>query len=238
MRRRIILISLLMIFAMQGIVFAEGGGLPASASSSGKAMIVIGADPYNFDSTETIDGTIMIEVNDKGDMQSPLQNIDEVSVSAKFSAHNSDYEISIDEPMLSHGRLPTWFGVGYNQKMHGKTNIGTNRLPEVEADVIIWGWSKIFKDGQQIHTKVPANIKVMRKGPLSGITLMIGTEEKTLSDIPDGYLHIRWPNLDKLTLPKQQRKMWERLGWGALIFLNIWFGWLALREHTLDKTSN
>lgn len=237
MMRRMILILLLVVFAAQGAVFAESGGSPASASASGKGLIVVGPDPYNFESTDSIDGTITIEVNDKGDRQSPLQNIDEVSVDAKFSAPDSDYEISITEPMLSHGRQPTWFGVGYNQKMHGKTNIGTNRLPEVEADVVIWGWAKIFKDGEQIHERVPANIKVMKKGPLSGITMMIGTQEQLLSDIPNGYLHVRWPNLDKLTLPKQQTKLRERLGWGGLIFLNLWFGWLAIREQTLDRTS-
>ncbi len=233
MIRRIIPILFLMILATQGVIFAKSTGLPASASASGEGMIVTGSDPYNMDSTEPIEGTILIDVVDVGDRQSPLQNIDKVSVDARFSTSDSDYEISITEPMLGHGRQPTWFGVGYNQKMHGKTNIGTDRLPEVEPDIVVWGWARILKNGKEIHPKAPANIKVMRKGPLNGITLAIETDEKLLSDTPDGYLHVRWPGLDKLTLPKQQRKMQSRLGWGGLIFLNIWFGWLAMREESL-----
>lgn len=234
---RILLTSCLMMFALQGVTFAEGGGLPASAEASGEGIIVTGPNPYNFESKQPINGTISINVNNLGDRGSPLQNIDEVMVKAKFSTSDSDYEVSITEPMINHinGKDPTWFGVGYNQKMHGNTKTGTNKLPEMEPDIAIWGWAEVSKNGKLIHTRVPAHVKVMKETSLKGISLEIGTQEQNLFNTPDAYLHVRWFDVDQLALPDQKQRMREWLGLGGLILLNLWFGWLAVRELPLSR---
>lgn len=184
---RIVLTLLLMMFAVQGVGFAESSGSPASAGTSGEGIIVTGSNPYNFESKKPINGMISINVNNLGDRGSPLQNIDEVTVKAKFSTSDSDYEVSITEPMINHinGRDPTWFGVSYNPKMHGNTKTGTNKLPEIEPDIAIWRWAEVSKNGKLIHTRVPVHVKVMKETPLKGISLEISTQEQTLFNTPD-----------------------------------------------------
>ncbi|KAB7709062.1 hypothetical protein F9802_02750 [Bacillus aerolatus] len=155
-------------------------------------MIVTGPDPYNFEKTKPINGTISIKVNDKGDRGSSLQNIDELTVEAKFSTDKSGYEVIITEPMVNHinGRDPTWFGVVYNQPMHGDTKTGTSHLPEMEPDIALWGWADVYKDGKLIESRAPAHVKVMEKMPLKGVTMQVGVENQSLSNTTDGYLHI------------------------------------------------
>lgn len=240
--RRVSLLLLLIILTTQSLAAAEGSGLPASANTSGKGVIVTGPDPYNFEKTKPINGMISIRVNNKGDRGSPLQNIDEILVKAKFSTDASEYEETITEPMVNqiNGRDPTWFGVVYNQKMHGDPKTGTSNLPEMEPDIALWGWAEVYKDGKLIQTRVPAHVKVMGKAPLKGVTLQVGVEGQTLPNTADGYIHIQWPEVDQLVMPKKQQKTREWLGWSGLILINLWFGWLAVKEplvETLEDTS-
>ncbi len=228
MTYRILIFLFVALFSLQGIAFAHGS--PAQARASGDGFIIIGSDPYNFDNNIPIKGAISINVTDHGDRQSPLQNIDNIMVETKFSTGDDDYDIRMSEPMLGNRKQPTWFGVGYDKKMHGKTNTGTRKLPLMEPDIAIWGWAEISKNGQLIHGKVPAHIKVKQEDPLKGITLMVGSVEQPLTELPDGYLHVRWPSLDHLALPDKQNKIKYWSGSVALVLLNLFFGWLAFGE--------
>lgn len=237
MRLRIMLVLFIVMLCAHGSVATASSGLPASADASGTGVMITGPNPYNFNKTKPINGNISIRVNNKGDRGSSLQNIDELKVEAEFSTDESVYTIRITEPMVNHvnGMDPTWFGVVYNQKMHGDTKTGTSKLPEMEPDIALWGWAEVFKDGKLIESRVPAHVKVMQTRPLKGITLQIGLEGQTLPNTPDGYLHIHWPNIDNLVLPKKQEKTREWIGWSGLILLNFWFGWLAIREPSLEN---
>ncbi|NQS76781.1 MAG: hypothetical protein HQP61_10185 [Peptococcaceae bacterium] len=233
---RLVIALLLITFAVPNTAFAEGS--PAEASATGAGIMVVGPDPYNFESNEPINGTITIKVKDKGDRQSPLQNIDEVDVKAQFSAPDGDYDITIKEPLLGHEKQPTWFGVGLDKKMHGNTNTGTRKLPKMEPDITVWGWAEILKNGEIIHRKVPAQVKVKKDEPLKGVTLEIETEKKSLADTPDGYLEIRWDELDQLALPVKQERTKQIIAFAGLIFLNVWFGWLASQEPQKHTSAN
>jgi hypothetical protein len=235
--RRISLILLLFMISTQGLAAADSGGSPASANASGEGVMVTGSDPYNFESTKPMNGTISIRVNNKGDRGSPLQNIDDLTVKAEFLIEKINYKVIISEPMINHinGRDPTWFGVVYNQPMHGDTKIGTSSLPKMEPAIALWGWAEVYKNGELIQSRVPAHVKVMEKMPLKGVTLQVGVEGQPLANTPDGYLHIHWPDVDQLVLPVKQQKMREGLGWGGLLLLNFWFGWLAIKEPVLEN---
>jgi len=235
--RRISLILLIFMLPAQGFAVADNEGSLASVDASGEGVIVTGSDPYNFENTKPINGAISIRVNNKGDRGSPLQNIDDLAVNAEFSIEKTNYKVIISEPMINHinGKDPTWFGVVYNQPMHGDTKIGTTKLPQMEPDIALWGWADVYKNGELIQSRVPANVKVMEKMPLKGVILEVGIEGQPLANTPDGYLHIHWPDIDQLVLPVKQQKIREGLGWGALIFLNFWFGWLAVKEPTLKN---
>ena len=64
---------------------------------------------------------------------------------------------------------------------------------------------------------------VTEKGPLKGVMLEVDTEEKTLPDVPDGYLHFMWPAVDSLVLPKDHLRGREIAGWVGLIGLLVLF---------------
>jgi hypothetical protein len=237
MRQRLSYILFIVMLCVPGSVAAGNSESTASANASGEGVIVTGPNPYNFESTKPINGTISIIVNNTGDRGSPLQNVDEVTVEAKFSTAESDYEVRITEPMINHinGKDPTWFGVVYKQKMHGDTKTVTSKLPEMEPDIALWGWAEVYKNGELIGKRVPSHVKAMRTFPLKGVTLQVGVEGQPLPNTPDGYLHIHWPQIDHLVLPEKQKKTREWIGWGGLILLNLWFGWLAVREPLLEN---
>lgn len=100
----------------------------------------------------------------------------------------------------------------------------------MEPDISLRGWAEVYMNGEMIESRVPAHVKVKSNKPLKGIALEIGTQGQTLSNTANGYLHIRWYDIDHLALPKNQQKTREWLGWSGLLFLNLLFGWLAIRE--------
>lgn len=236
--RLIISLSLICFMSFPNPIFASSpAGEKASSTASGDGVMVIGKDPYDFEHTAPINGTITINVNNKGDRGSPLQNIDEVEVKAEFTTETGNYQVVIQEPMLSdpQGRNPTWFGVGYEKPMHGNTNTGTRKLPEVVPAIAIWGWADVYKDGELLKSRAPAHVKVMDTSRLSGIVLEVETDGASIPGTPNGYLNIHWPNTEKLVLPMENKKSRELAGWGLLIALNLWFGFLAIREKQIKK---
>jgi len=174
--RLIISLSLICLIGFPNPISAStSDGEKASSTAFGDGVMVIGEDPYDFEHTIPINGTITINVNNKGDRGSPLQNIDEVDVEAKFTTETGNYQVVIQNPMLGdlEGRNPTWFGVGYEKRMHGNTNTRTKKLPEVEPAIAIWGWADVYKDGELLISRAPAHVKVIDESNLSGITLEV-----------------------------------------------------------------
>jgi hypothetical protein len=208
-------------------------GLAGSASSNGDAMMVVGANPYDLRSTQAARGSIDVRVVDAGNRWSQLQNVDGVNVNAEFTSGPDSYRVVVAKAMPRHplGKYTTWFGVVYNAEMHGKTGIGTTTLPKVTPEIALWGWAKVWRNGQLISAMAPAHVMVMSHDPLKGIALDIATEDKSLLGSPDGYLHVMWPTVGSLTLPEAGQRQHEIAGWAALLAVAAGFWWLANREH-------
>ncbi|MFC4403376.1 hypothetical protein [Gracilibacillus xinjiangensis] len=234
MTRILILFVLLLILPASHIeATVTKEGLPASAKASGTGNIVTGPDPYNLDLSNPMQGEISIRTLNHGDRWSALMNKDEMLIESSISTSDGDYHIIIQEPMLHHpnGVDPTWSGVVYsNQPMHGDTDTGIAELPKVEPAIAVWGWADVYKDGKLVQTNVPSHVMVVEKGDWKGITLAIHTEDKRLTSNTDGYILANWPEIEQLYLPKEQKQKREWIGWGALLFLTVWFGWLAISE--------
>jgi hypothetical protein len=47
--------------------------------------------------------------------------------------------------------------------------------------------------------------------------LEIDTEDKALIAEPDGYITVMWHKIDSLSLPTEQLRMRQTIGWAALI---------------------
>ncbi len=194
-------------------------GIPANVSTKGDGKMIIGNEPYNLDSSIPMNGTINIEVENVGDRWSPLMNQDIVNIVAEFNSGGTQYKITIDKPMVRHplGKYTTWFGVTYHQRMHGNTGIGTNKLPDMVADVAVWGYARVEKNNQLIAKMAPAHVMVMKEGTIKGITLEVDAEDKNLIGVDNGYINVIWPNIDSFNL--DSRIMSTRKLLGYVIFL-------------------
>ncbi len=201
----------------------------ASGQTSGEGIMFTGKDPYDLTHTSLINGSLSFNIIDNGDRGSPLQNIDEVHVEAIFQGELGEYQIIIKEPMISDpgGKYPTWFGVGYDKKMHGKTNTRTNKLPKMEPNVAIYGWSDLYLNGTLIKTKAHTQVTISTKPTFTGVILEVETEKKSIPNVTSGYLHVQWPKVDELNLLKNRKKIHRWAGASFLIGLNAWFGYLS-----------
>lgn len=184
--------SIILFFLVGSIFFSTpevmnaDGGEQAKGRTSGEGIMFIGEDPYDSNQTTPISGTIAFDVINNGDRGSSLQNIDEVKVDASFTSDFGEYQIIMKEPMLSDpdGKYPTWFGVGYDKKMHGNTNTRTNKLPKMEPNVAIYGWSQIYLNGDLIQNRIPTQIVASRNSYFNGVILEIGTEHMSIPHTP------------------------------------------------------
>lgn len=211
---------------------AKPQGLHASATASGAAHRVTGSNPVDVRSTQPATGSIAIKVVEGGNRWSPVQARDWIELVADFTAVDGRYRVVVDKAMPNHplGKYTTWNGVALNHEMHGETGIGTPRLPLMKPDISLYGWGKVWRDGQLLAAMAPVHAMVSGSGPMQGVMLEVDSEDKLLPDVADGYLTVHWPALSSLTMPTKTLRMVEMLGWAGLIGLTLLFGWLSWSE--------
>lgn len=210
-------------------VMPDEEGLAASASSSGEAMMVVGENPVDMDSTIPAEGTITLETVDNGNRWSHLQNIDEMDVTAEFTADGNSYQVTINQAQPRHplGWYTTWFGVVYEAEMHGDTGIGTSKLPKVTPEIALWGWAEVSLNDEVIDRMASAHVMVMTDDPLRGVMLEVATEDKSLLALPDGYINVVWPEVGALEQPKAYERNRQWFGWLVMLGIIGLFGWLS-----------
>lgn len=215
---------------------AKPEGLHASASASGPAMRVTGPNPVAMGNTVPAEGGISVRVVEGGNRWSHIQNTDSVDVKAEFTGPDGAYRVEVDRAMPRHplGKYTTWNGVAFDHEMHGETGIGTAALPRMRPNISIYGWGRVWRDGRLLASMVPTHVMVSTEGPVQGVMLEVDTEEKTLRDVPDGYITVMWPSVDSLEMPKEGKRLRMILGWIGLIGLAALFWWLARRAGRRD----
>ena len=212
--------------------------MPASARASGDGVRVVGPNPVDMKSAQPARGSITIRVVEGGNRWSHVQARDHVELVADFAAADGRYRVEVDRAMPRHplGKYTTWNGVALNHDMHGETGIGTARLPLMKPEISLYGWGRVSRDGQLIAAMAPVHAMVSTKDPMAGVMLEVDTEDKTLRDVPDGYLTVHWPQLASLRMPDKTLRNVQILGWIGLIGLTLLFGWLARREERRPLT--
>lgn len=208
---------------------AKTMGLPANASAQGEAMQVFGANPYDPHHSVRASGEITIRVTEGGNRWSHVQNTDDVMLVAVFSGPSGDYRVVVDRamPRHPHGLYTTWNGVVFDHPMHGDTGIGTAKLPLMRPDISLYGWGKVWRNGQLLSSMAPVHAMVTTKGPMRGIMLEVATENRDLQGTPDGYLTVMWLRIAALSMPRDVVQQREIIGWIALIGLTALFLALA-----------
>jgi hypothetical protein len=205
--------------------------MPASASAEGKAMAVVGPEPYDMNSTREANGKVSIRTIDVGNRWSPLQNIDSVEIQCDIKIGDNNYSVTANTPMPRHphSAYTTWFGVAYDEEMHGNTGIGTSKIPKVKPEIAAWAWGTISKNGEVISKMAPVHVMVMTKNPMEGITLEVSAEDQALLGAPGGYLNIRWPQITSLQTAQKEKMSREIIAWIILLLVVAWFCMIARR---------
>ena len=226
------LLALALVLASCGGAARDEGGLHASASASGQAMMVAGDRPYDVTRAQPADGRIDIETTDGGNRWSHLQNKDVVKVTAEFTQGSDRFRVVIDKPMPRHphGAYTTWSGVVYEAAQHGRTGIGTSELPRMQPEISAWGYAEVSLNGRVVAKGAPAHVMVTDAGEMRGVTLDVAGEDRSLVGVRDGYLVVHWPTIGALAMPEAEERNREYLGWAVLLALVLLFGWLAANE--------
>ena len=189
----------------------DAPGLEVTASASGEALATTGTDPYALSGAAPTSGRIDIRAVDAGGRWSALQSKDTMELTADFThpRDEASYRVAVTTPMRQEpeGRYTTWFGVGLGDAHHGDTGIDTPALPRVAAELSLWGYAEVYRNGLLIAGGKPAHAMVVQKeqGSLPGqVFLSVATEHKDLVGVPDGYLNVIWREVTALSTPTTQ----------------------------------
>jgi hypothetical protein len=189
----------------------DAPGLEVTANASGEALVATGVDPYALSGAAPTSGRIDVRAIDAGGRWSALQSKDTMDVTAELT-HPRDgatYRVTMTTPMRQEpeGRYTTWFGVGLGDAHHGDTGIDTPALPRVAAELSLWGFADVYRNGQLIAGGKPTHVMAVQKeqGNLPGqVYLSVATEHKDLVSAPDGYLNVIWREVAELSTPATQ----------------------------------
>ena len=189
----------------------DAPGLEVGATASGEALVARGPDPYALGQAAPTSARIEARAVETGDRWSPLQSKDTMEVTAEFRdpRDGAAYRVAMNTPMRQEpqGRYTTWFGVSLGHAHHGDTGIDTPALPRVASELALWGYADVYRDGQLVAGGKPAHVMVVKKeqGSLPGqVFLSVGTEEKDLVGVPDGYINVVWRKVDGLSTASTQ----------------------------------
>jgi len=101
-----------------------------------------------------VQGKISIEVDDRSPLDAP-DSLDKASLTASFTGPEGINEYRVElEKVIPVGPDHQFFGgVGTDVYMHGSTGIGEPLMPAVWSYVTLWGYGKIYMNGELVGDK-------------------------------------------------------------------------------------
>jgi hypothetical protein len=173
-------------------------GASATLSASGDVQVETGE--YYGDRFEAGSGEVSVTAVDMGGRVTPLPPHDKLTLIATVTSGGSDFEVSVEEAMVSHplGEHTTWWGVGLNVEHHGESGIGTDKLPPIKSELAAFGLGEVSVDGQPIATGVPVHVMTAESGFPDGarLELDVGMEGADVPGLPAGHLRVLWPEYE------------------------------------------
>ena len=166
------------------------GGTDVRVRAAGPAQIETGA--WFSGSLDGAQGSLSLEGVDQGDRVTSLPPHDQLAIRATVAASGTTYGVRVSRPMVDDplGRFTTWWGVGVDVWHHGRTGIGTDRIPAMRSEVAVFGIGDVSADGKPVATGVPVHVMTTSEGA----ELDVGDPElELLPGLPDGHLRVLWP---------------------------------------------
>jgi len=168
----------------------------ANVKSSGQTLVEKG-DFYS-NQFQQGSGQISIYARDAGGGRvSPLPPRDELMIDAKVQSGGHTFDIMAMDPMVDDplGQFTTWWGVSFNAHHHGRSGIGTSKLPNINSKLAVFGMGDVKMDGQLVAGGVSIHAMTASKGLPNGqhLELDVGDPRMTpLPFIPSGHLRVLW----------------------------------------------
>src|SRR5690606_14281720 len=122
------------------------------------------------------------------------------NIKARISSGGSDDTIFVIEalrPMVNDplGRFTTFAGVGYNKWHHGRSGIGTKKLPPIKSDIVVYALGEISVNGKMIASGVPVHVMNSTKEG-ARLELHVGDPEIPVPGIKNGHLRVVWSDYE------------------------------------------
>ena len=190
----------------------------ATVASTGAGSLERGA-PYEGQLVGT-DATLTLTVEDRNTHRTPLPPHDRVDIKATIPGTNPRgtlYLVEATTPMVTdpQGRFTTWSGVGFNVWHHGRSGIGTSRLPPMKSEVAAFALGNISVDGQPIATGVPVHAMTSsREG--ARLELNVWDPSFAIPGIPGGHLRVVWASYDG---GHARYRDYARYAWGSTVLI-------------------
>ena len=170
----------------------------ANIKSSGQTIVETGS----FYSNQFQPGTGQISVYARdtgGGKVSPLPPHDELNIMSTIKSGGHTFDIMAMDPMVDDplGQFTTWWGVNFNAHHHGRSGIGTDKLPNITSPLAAFGMGDVKMDGQLVAAGVSIHVMTAQKGLPHDkqLELDVGDSRMTpLPFIPSGHLRVLWNN--------------------------------------------
>jgi hypothetical protein len=170
----------------------------ANIKSNGPTLVETGA--FYSNQFQPGSGQISIYARDTGGGKvSPLPPHDELNITSTIKTGGHTFEIMAMDPMVDDplGQFTTWWGVNFNAHHHGRSGIGTNKLPNIKSRLAAFGMGDVKMDGQLVAAGVSIHVMTAPKGLPQNkhLELDVGDSRMTpLPFIPSGHLQVLWNN--------------------------------------------
>ncbi|HXG75602.1 MAG TPA: hypothetical protein VNJ53_03440 [Gaiellaceae bacterium] len=185
-------VAALLVPLLVAAALVSGDGTDVRLSASGPAQVGVG--PLFGGTMEPGEGTFSFTGEDAGARVSPLPPHDQIRLRATVSGPRGAFAVDADQPLVDDplGRHGTWWGIGLDVWHHGRSGIGSDKVPPTHSDVAFFALGSVRGDGRELASGVP--IHAMTSD--DGLDLVVGDPDIPVPGLPDGHLHARWPTYE------------------------------------------
>jgi hypothetical protein len=213
------MVGALVVPLVAGLPATDPGGDDAELSASGSAEIERG--PWYSGDFASGQAELRLRAEDRGARVTPLEPHDELTIAATIvHPDGKSYEIAVDRPLVDDplGRHGTWSGVGLDVWHHGKSGIGTVKLPAVRSEVAVFGAGEVRAGGELLASGIPVHVMTAEDELPGRLELNVGDEQTPVVGLPGTHLRVVWDDYSggAETTPK-----WTRYAVGSAVLVAV-----------------
>ena len=208
-------LAVLVVPLLAGLPATDPAGDDAELSAAGSARVERGR--WYSDDFAGSQAELRLQAEDRGARVTPLEPHDELTIAATVEhPDGKTYDIAVDQPLVDDplGRHGTWWGVGLDVWHHGKSGLGTGKLPAVRSEVAVFGVGDVRAEGELLASGVPVHVMTGEEELPGRLELNVGDEQTPVVGLPDRHLRVVWDDYSggAETTPK-----WTRYAVGSTV---------------------